>query len=447
MDLAGRTMPYSMEAEQSVLGAILIDRNCIAVASEIIRADDFYFEHNRTIFAVMQDLFNVNMPIDLVTVTDALKKNGQLEAIGGIAYLSNMAASVPTVTNVGQYAQIVSEKALLRRLIEAGENIVNMGYEASSEASFILEQSEKQIFDILQGKDSKSVVPIRELLGDSFKIMQEMVAKKGKVTGVPTGFAYLDQMTSGLQKTDLVLIAARPAMGKTSFALNIAQNAAIRNNITTAIFNLEMSKEQLTNRIICSEAYVSGTKLKEGTLDANDWMNIGEHLATLEKAPIFIDDTSTVTVAEIRAKCRRLKQQHNLGLVVIDYLQLMQSGSKSDNRQNEVADISRSLKILAKEIEVPIICLSQLSRGPESRTNKRPMLSDLRESGAIEQDADIVMFLYRDEYYNKDSQDKNIAECIVAKHRNGETGTIRLYWDGAHTKFMHCDDQRSGEEM
>ncbi|MBQ4159404.1 MAG: replicative DNA helicase [Clostridia bacterium] len=444
MDLAGRTMPYSMEAEQSVLGAILIDRNSIAVASEIVREADFYFDHNRVIFAIMQDLFNTNMPIDIVTVSDALKKSGQLEAIGGIGYLSNMAASVPTVANITQYAHIVSEKALLRRMIEAGENIVNLGYEGANDAGFVLEQAEKQIFDIMQGKDSKSVVPIRELLGDSFKMMQEMAAKKGKVTGVPTGFGYLDQMTSGLQKTDLVLIAARPAMGKTSFALNIAQNAAIRNNVTTAIFNLEMSKEQLTSRIICSEALVSGTKLKEGTLDANDWVNIGEHLARIEKAPIFIDDTSTVTVAEIRAKCRRLKQQHNLGLIVIDYLQLMQSGSKSDNRQNEVADISRSLKILAKEIEVPIICLSQLSRGPESRTNKRPMLSDLRESGAIEQDADIVMFLYRDDYYNPDSPEKNIAECIIAKHRNGEVGTIKLWWDGAHTKFMHLDDQRGG---
>ena len=443
MDLAGRTMPYSMEAEQSVLGAILIDRNCIALASEILREADFYFEHNRVIFAVMQDLFNVNMPIDLITVTDALKKNGQLEAIGGIGYLSNIAASVPTVANVTQYAQIISEKALLRRLIEAGENIVNMGYEGASDAGFILEQSEKQIFDILQGKDSKSVVPIRELLGDSFKMMQDMVAKKGKVTGVPTGFGYLDQMTSGLQKTDLVLIAARPAMGKTSFALNIAQNAAIRNNVTTAIFNLEMSKEQLTSRIICSEALVSGTKLREGTLDANDWVNIGEHLARIEKAPIFIDDTSTVTVAEIRAKCRRLKQQHNLGLIVIDYLQLMHAPKRTDNRVQEVAEISRSLKIMAKDLNVPVLCCCQLSRGPEGRTDKRPMLSDLRESGSIEQDADIVLFIYRDDYYNSEGENHNAAELIVAKNRHGETGKIDLQWMGQFTAFT-SQEKRHG---
>ena len=448
MDLAGRTVPYSVEAEQSVLGGILIDHNCMASVAERISEQDFYFEHNRVIFSVMLELFNTNKPIDIVTVSDALTGQSRLDAVGGVSYLSSVAASVPTTANITQYADIVSQKSLLRRLIDAGNAIVNMGYDATEEPEIVLEKSEKMIFDILQGKDSRSVVRIRELLGDTFKMMQEMAAKKGKVTGVPTGFGYLDQMTSGLQKSDLILIAARPAMGKTSFALNIAQNAAIKSNVATAIFNLEMSKEQLASRIICSESVVSVGKLRDGTIDANDWVSIGENMQRLEKAPIFIDDSSSVTVSEIRAKCRRLKQQHNLGLVIIDYLQLMQGTGKnrSENRQNEIAEISRSLKILAKEIQVPIVTLSQLSRGPESRTNKRPMLSDLRESGAIEQDADIVMFLYRDEYYNPDSPDKNIAECIVAKHRNGETGTIKFWWDGAHTRFLHMDKQQNDEE-
>lgn len=446
MDSVGKTMPYSVEAEQSVLGGVLIDSNSIAVVSEIVKESDFYFEHNRNIFAVMQDLFNSNQPIDIVTVSDLLTRKGLIEKIGGISYLSSIASAVPTTANITQYAEIVSQKATLRKLVDAGSTIMNLGYDAPDGVESAVVQAEKAIFDITQNNDSNGVVHIREVLGDSFRMMQEMADKKGKVSGVPTGFGYLDQMTSGLQKSDLVLIAARPAMGKTSFALNIAQNAAIRNGITTAIFNLEMSREQLANRIICGEAMVSGNKLKEGSLDADDWIRIGENLAQIEKAPLYIDDSSSVTVSQIRAKCRRLKQRHNLGLVVIDYLQLMQGDGRDENRQNVVADISRSLKILAKELNIPIITLSQLSRGPESRSDKRPMLSDLRESGAIEQDADIVIFLYRDEYYNPDSADKNIAECIIAKHRNGETGTIKLWWDGAHTRFMHLEKQYNEEE-
>ena len=446
MDSVGKTMPYSVEAEQSVLGGILIDSNSIAVVSEKVKESDFYFEHNRNIFAVMQDLFNSNQPIDIVTVSDLLTRKGLLDKIGGVSYLSSIASAVPTTANITQYAEIVSQKATLRKLVDAGSVIMNLGYDAPDGVDSAVVQAEKAIFDITQNNDSNGVVHIREVLGDSFKMMQEMADKKGKVSGVPTGFGYLDQMTSGLQKSDLVLIAARPAMGKTSFALNIAQNAAIRNGITTAIFNLEMSREQLANRIICGEAMVSGNKLKEGSLDAEDWIRIGENLAQIEKAPLYIDDSSSVTVSQIRAKCRRLKQRHNLGLVVIDYLQLMQGDGRDENRQNVVADISRSLKILAKELNIPIITLSQLSRGPESRSDKRPMLSDLRESGAIEQDADIVIFLYRDEYYNPASTEQNIAECIIAKHRNGETGTIKLWWDGAHTRFMHLEKQYNEEE-
>lgn len=448
MDLSGRTMPYSIEAEQSVLGGILIDSNCMAAVSDRIKEDDFYFDHNRAIFSVMLTLFNTNRAIDLVTVSDMLSARDSLDSVGGISYLSNIASSVPTTANITQYADIVARKALLRRLIEAGSKIADIGFEAEDDADAALEQSESIIFDILQGKDSNGVFHINELLGDTFKMMQEIASKKGKVTGVPTGFGYLDQMTSGLQKSDLILIAARPAMGKTSFALNIAQHAAIRAGITTAIFNLEMSKEQLAARILCSEAFVSASKLRDGTLGTNDWINIGENMNRIQSAPIYIDDSSTITVSEIRAKCHRLKQQHNLGLIIIDYLQLMQGTGlkKGETRQNEVADISRSLKILAKELQVPIITLSQLSRGPESRDDKRPRLSDLRESGAIEQDADIVMFLYRDEYYHPGGEDnKNMAECIIAKHRNGETGTIDLWWDGAHTRFMHMDKRHTEE--
>lgn len=447
MDEVTRTMPYSVEAEQSVLGSILIDKDCIAQVSEMIGEDDFYFDQNRAIYIAMQELFNTGRPIDIVTVTDALSQAGQLDAVGGVGYLSGVAASVPTTANVRQYAHIMADKATLRRLIQAGTAICEMGYAASDETGYILEQSEKLVYDVLQGKDTHSVVPIRDLLGDSFALMQKMAAGKGKLTGVPTGFGYLDMMTSGLQKSDLIIVAARPAMGKTSFALNIAEHAAIRANVPVAVFNLEMSREQLTGRIICSESLVGSQKLRDGTLDANDWMKIGENIARIGQAPIFIDDTSSLTVAEIRAKCRRLKQRHGLGLIVIDYLQLMQGRqSRSENRQQEVSEISRSLKILAKELDVPVVTLSQLARGPEARTNKRPMLSDLRESGAIEQDADIVMFLYRDEYYNPDTPDKNIAECIVAKHRNGETGTVKLWWDGAHTKFLHLDEQHFDEE-
>lgn len=447
MDEVTRTMPYSVEAEQSVLGSILIDKDCIALVSEIIAEDDFYFEQNRAVYIAMQELFNTGRPIDLVTVTEALSQAGQLDAVGGVGYLSGIAAAVPTTANVRQYAHIMAEKATLRRLIQAGTAICEMGYAAQDDTGHILEQSEKLIYDVLSGKDTHSVVAIRELLGESFALMQKLAANKGKLTGVPTGFGYLDMMTSGLQKSDLIIVAARPAMGKTSFALNIAEYAAIRAGVPVAVFNLEMSREQLTNRIICSESLVSMQKLRDGTLDANDWMKIGENIARIGQAPIYIDDTPSLTVAEIRAKCRRLKQRHGLGLIVIDYLQLMQGRqSRSENRQQEVSEISRSLKILAKELDVPVLTLSQLARGPESRTNKRPMLSDLRESGAIEQDADIVMFLYRDEYYNPDTPDKNIAECIVAKHRNGETGTVKLWWDGAHTKFLHLDEQHLEEE-
>ncbi len=441
MEMPSRTMPYSLEAEQSVLGSVLLDRDCIAAVSELIVEDDFYFDQNRIVYAAMQELFNTGRPVDLVTVSDMLATMGRLDVVGGVGYLSGIASSVPTTANVRQYAQIILEKSILRRLIDAGTKITEMGYAAQDDTGYILEQSEKLVYDVLAGKNAHSVVPIRELLGSSFAQMQALAENKGKLTGVPTGFGYLDALTSGLQNSDLILVAARPAMGKTSFALNIAQHAAIIHQVPVAVFNLEMSREQLTNRIICSEALVSFQRMKDGSLEAADWIKIGENIARIGQAPIYIDDSSALSVAEIRAKCRRLKQRSGLGLVVIDYLQLMTGRGRAENRQQEVSEISRSLKILAKELNVPVLTLSQLSRGPESRTNKRPMLSDLRESGAIEQDADIVMFLYRDEYYNPDTEDKNIAECIIAKHRNGETGTVKLWWDKNHTRFLHLDEK------
>lgn len=446
MDTVSKKMPYNAEAEQSVLGSILIDRDCIATVSVILSTEDFYFDHNKFIFEIMQEQFNLNQPIDVITVSEALKREDQLDAVGGISYLSTIASNVPTTANVTQYAQIVLQKSILRKLIRAGNEISQIAYAETDSAEFVLEQAERMIYDISQGKESKGVVHIKELLGESFSNIQKISENKGKTTGVPTGFTYLDSKTAGLQKSDLILIAARPAMGKTSFALNIVQNAAIRYKVPCILFSLEMSREQITNRIICSEALISGNKLKDGSLDTQDWVKIGENLASIAEAPIYIDDTPSINVSEMRAKCRRLKQQKGLGLIVIDYLQLMQSTKRTENRQQEVTEISRSLKILAKELNVPVVTLSQLSRGPESRSDKRPMLSDLRESGAIEQDADIVMFLYRDEYYNTDTDDKNIAECIIAKHRNGEVGKIKLWWEAQYTKFLNWDIQHDDEE-
>ncbi len=439
----GRIPPQSLEAEQSVLGSMLIDKEVVPVVMEILKPEDFYRPDHKEIYDVIIELFDRAQPIDLITVSERLKLHGKLELVGGLEYLTNIATEVPTTANVKHYAKIVEEKALLRKLIKASSDIVDLGYSASEEVSYILDKAEQNIFDILQKRSSQGFVPIKDVLVDTFSKLEELYNNSGNITGIPTGFADLDFKTSGLHNSDLILIAARPAMGKTAFALNLAQNAAVHSNVPVAVFSLEMSREQLVNRMLCSEAMVDSNRMKTGKLEDNDWQKVAKALGPLSEAPIFIDDTPGVSITEIRAKCRRLKLEHNLGLVIIDYLQLMQgSRSKSENRQQEISEISRSLKILAKEINVPVITLSQLSRAPEARTDHRPILSDLRESGAIEQDADIVMFLYRDDYYNPETEKKNIAELILAKHRNGSTGTVELVWLGQYTKFANLEKFR-----
>ncbi len=445
MDLGalGRIPPQSIEAEQSVIGSMLIDKEVIPVVMEILKPEDFYRPDHKEIYDVIIELFDRAQPIDLITVSERLKLHGKLELVGGLEYLTNIATDVPTTANVKHYAKIVEEKSLLRKLIRASSDIVDLGFDASEEVSFILDKAEQSIFDILQKRSSQGFVPIKDVLVDTFNKLEELYNNKGSITGISTGFNDLDFKTSGLHNSDLVLVAARPAMGKTAFALNLAQNAAVHSGVPVAVFSLEMSKEQLVNRMLCSEAMVDSNRMKTGKLEDNDWQKVAKALGPLSEAPIFIDDTPGISITEIRAKCRRLKLEHNLGLVVIDYLQLMQgSKSKSESRQQEISEISRSLKILAKEINVPVITLSQLSRAPEARTDHRPILSDLRESGAIEQDADIVMFLYRDDYYNPDTEKKNIAELIIAKHRSGSTGTIELVWLGQYTKFANLEKFR-----
>ncbi len=439
MDISaiGRIPPQNIEAEQSVIGSMLLDKDAIPNIAEILKSEDFYREDHREIYDVIMDLFDKGNAIDLITVSDTLKQRGTLESVGGLDYLTNVATSVPTTANSRHYAKIVEEKSLLRKLIRASSEIVDMGYEASDEAAVVLDRAEKSIFDILQKRSTQGFIPIKDALLDTYNRLEELYNSKSFITGVPSGFTDLDHKTAGFQGSDLVLIAARPAMGKTAFALNIAQYAAVVKKVPVAIFSLEMSKEQLVSRMLCSEAMVDSQKIRTGRLDDEDWQKLARATGPLSEAPVFIDDTPGASVMEIRAKCRRLKLEKGLGLVVIDYLQLMQGRGKTENRQQEISEISRSLKILAKEINIPVIALSQLSRAPEQRTDHRPIMSDLRESGAIEQDADIVMFLYRDDYYNEDSEKQNVAEVIVSKHRNGSTGTVELRWFGEYTKFCN----------
>ena len=439
MDISafGRIPPHNLEAEQAVIGCMLLDSDVIPTVTELIRSEDFYRDDHKEICEAILDLSEKAGPIDIITVSEQLQLRGTLDNIGGLDFLANISNAVPTTANARHYAKIVEEKSLLRKLIKAAANISSMSYEASEEAVYVLDRAEKSIFDILQKRNTQGFTHIKDVLLETFNRLEELYNSKGFITGIPTGFADLDYKTAGLQNSDLVLIAARPGMGKTAMALNIAQYAAVQIHVPVAIFNLEMSKDQLVNRMLCSEVMVDSQKMRTGKLEDNDWNKIAQALAPLSEAPIYIDDTPGITVMDIRAKCRRLKLEKNLGLVVIDYLQLMQGRGKSENRQQEVSEISRSLKILAKELQVPVVTMSQLSRGPESRADHRPMLSDLRESGAIEQDADIVMFLYRDDYYNPETEKKNIAEVIIAKHRNGSTGTIELRWFGEYTKFAN----------
>lgn len=446
-EVTERELPHSKEAELSVVGSVLSDPQSVAASAEIVKPEDFYYAANREIYRVAIDLFNENIPVDIVTVSDRLKQKDMLDGVGGIGYLSQAVVGVPTTGNVEYYAKIIREKSVLRRLITAATVISETAYNESDDIERILDRAEQEIFDVSSEKESNDIVPIQDIFMTAYQDMVENSINKGTITGVPTGFYELNNRTGGLHGGELIIIAGRPGMGKSSFAVNIAENAAIQDHVPVAIFNLEMSKTMIVNRILCSQAMVDSHKVRLGDFDSEDWQQIGSIVDKVAMAPIYIDDTASITVSEIRAKCRRLKQTKNLGLIIIDYLQLMQgSGRKSDNRQNEISEISRSLKVLAKELDIPVIALSQLSRTSETRSDKRPMLSDLRESGAIEQDADMVMFLYRDEYYNKDTEDKNMAECIIAKHRSGSTGMFKLGWQGKYTKFINIDYVAKEEE-
>ena len=439
----GKIPPSDIEAEQAVLGSMLTDKDATIAAIEVLKEDDFYREDNKLIYRAILNLYNRAEPVDIITLKSELTSMGKFDAVGGLEYLADLPEKVPTTANVERYIKIVEEKAILRNLIKTANEIISLGYDPTEEVENIMDSAEKKIFDIMQSKNQKGYSPIKDVLVDTFSQLEVLYNQKQHITGVPTGFADLDYKTAGLHGSDLILLAARPAMGKTAFALNIATNAAVREKVPVAIFSLEMSKEQLVNRVLCGEAMVDSNKVRTGKLDEQDWAKLASALGPLSESEIYIDDTPGISVMEIRAKCRKLKLEKNIGLVVIDYLQLIQGSNKrGGSREQEISEISRSLKILAKEINVPVIALSQLSRAPEQRPDHRPMLSDLRESGAIEQDADIVMFLYRDDYYNEDSDKKNIAEVILAKHRAGSTGTVELLWLGNYTKFVNIDKTR-----
>ena len=430
--------PHDEEAEQAVIGSMLTDRDAVISAIEVLKPDDFYREDNKTIYQAIMNIYSKGEPIDIITTKEELTSLGKLEAVGGLEYLALLPEKVPTTANVEKYVKIVEEKSLLRNLIKMANELIEIGYSQNEEIEGIMDNAQKKIFDIMQRKAQKGYTSIKDILVDSFSELQELYNNKQHITGVASGFIDLDNKTAGLHKSELILIAARPAMGKTAFALNIATNAAVQNSTPVVVFSLEMSKEQCANRILCAQAMVDSSKVGKGDISDEEWSKLAVASGELsESAGIFIDDTPGITVAEIRAKCSKLKMEKNIGLIVIDYLQLIQGSGKASSREQEIAEISRSLKILAKEIDVPVIALSQLSRAPEARVDHRPMLQDLRESGSIEQDADVVMFIYRDDYYNPPSEQTNIAEIIIAKNRSGPVGTTELLWMPSYTKFAN----------
>ncbi|KYD17544.1 hypothetical protein B4119_3967 [Parageobacillus caldoxylosilyticus] len=435
-----RIPPQSIEAEQAVLGAVFLDPSALTLASEILIPEDFYRAAHQKIFHAMLRVADKGEPVDLVTVTAELADTQQLEEVGGVSYLSELADSVPTAANVEYYARIVEEKSVLRRLIRTASSIAQDGYTREDEVDVLLDEAERKIMEISQRKHSGTFKNIKDVLVQTYDNIEMLHNRKGEVTGIPTGFTELDRMTSGFQRSDFIIVAARPSVGKTAFALNIAQNVATKTNENVAIFSLEMSAQQLVMRMLCAEGNINAQNLRTGKLTPEDWGKLTMAMGSLSNAGIYIDDTPSIRVSDIRAKCRRLKQESGLGMIVIDYLQLIQgSGRNRENRQQEVSEISRSLKALARELEVPVIALSQLSRSVEQRQDKRPMMSDIRESGSIEQDADIVAFLYRDDYYNKDSENKNIIEIIIAKQRNGPVGTVQLAFIKEYNKFVNLE--------
>lgn len=436
--LIKRILPHSIEAEQSVVGSMLMGREAIMAASEMLTSDDFYQHQYGVIFDAMVELFNEGKPVDLVTLQDRLKEKDLPPEITSMEFVRDLLNAVPTSANVRYYATIVSEKAVLRRLIRLSEEIANECYVNKEPVEVILEETEKRMFKLLQQRNSGDYVPIRQVVMNTLENIERASKTKGSVTGLATGFTDLDYKTSGFQPSDFILVAARPSMGKTAFVLNIAQYMAFKQNKAVAIFSLEMSREQLMNRLFSMESKVDSQSLRTGNLKDEEWSKLIESAGLIGESNLIIDDTPGISIGEMRSKCRKYKLEHGLDIIIIDYLQLMTgSGRGTDSRQQEISDISRSLKALARELNVPVVALSQLSRAVEQRTDHRPMLSDLRESGAIEQDADVVMFIYRDDYYNKDSEDKGIAEIIIAKQRNGPIGTVNLVWLPDYTKYAN----------
>ena len=430
-----RILPHRIEAEQSVIGSMLMDRDAIITATEIIHSDDFYDRRYGVMFEAMVELYTEGKPVDLVTLQDRLREKDVPPEISSLEFVRDLITAVPTSANARQYARIVYEKAVLRRLIKVNEEIADECYGGKEQL-----ETEKKIFDLLKDRSGGDFTPIRQIALNTLEKIEKASRNKSAITGIPTGFTDLDYRLSGLQPSDLILVAARPSMGQTAFVLNIAQYVALRKNYTTAIFSLEMSKEQLMNRLFAMESRVDSQALRTGNLSDSDWDKLVESVGIIDNSKLIIDDTPGITVSELRSKCRKFKLEFGLDLIIIDYLQLMSGGKRaSDNRQQEISDISRSLKALAREVGAPVIALSQLSRAVESRNDKRPMLSDLRESGAIEQDADVVMFIYRDDYYHKDTENPNIAEIIIAKQRNGPTGTVNLVWLPDYTKFVNME--------
>ncbi|MDO4317735.1 MAG: replicative DNA helicase [Lachnospiraceae bacterium] len=440
--LIKKILPHSVEAEQSVIGSMIMDREAILTASEILTADDFYEKQLGIFFSVLTELYQEGIEADLITIQEKLRLRKVPEELSSLEYLSNLVDVVPTSANVKYYANIVYEKSQLRQFIKVSEGLVNSCYLDKEDVSEIFARAEKEIFALLQAKQSSELTPISEIVVKALENIEAAASNRGSVTGISTGFYDLDYKTAGLQPSDLVLIAARPSMGKTAFVLNLAEHIAVKNRNTTAIFSLEMSKVQLVNRILAMHSRVDSQKIRTGDLDDGQWQELVTSARVIGDSQLIIDDTPGISIAELRSKCRKLKLERDLKLVIIDYLQLMTGGKKTESRQQEISEISRSLKALAREINCPVIALSQLSRAVEQRDDKRPMLSDLRESGAIEQDADVVMFIYRDEYYHKDTDQQGITEIIIGKQRNGPTGTVKLGWVSELTKFVNLQKQR-----
>ncbi|PSL45919.1 primary replicative DNA helicase [Salsuginibacillus halophilus] len=444
--LSDRNPPQHIEAEQAVLGAIFLDGTALVTASERLGPEDFYRAAHQRLYRVMLDLSEKGEPVDIVTIANELQERQWLEEAGGLTYVTELSNAVPTAANVEYYSQIVEEKSLMRRLIHTAQSIASEGYGSEEEIEDVLSNAERSILEVSQRRNTGAFIPIKDVLIETYDKIEMLQNRQDDVTGIPSGFAELDRMTAGFQRSDLIIVAARPSMGKTAFALNIAQNIAIKSEENVAIFSLEMGAAQLVQRMLCAEGNIDAQRMRTGALEEEDWEKLTMAMGSLSRAGIYIDDTPGIKVSDVRAKCRRLKQESGIGMVLIDYLQLIQ-GSGSESRQQEVSEISRSLKALARELDVPVIALSQLSRGVESRQDKRPMMSDLRESGSIEQDADIVSFLYRDDYYDQESENQNIIEIIIAKQRNGPVGNVELAFVKEYNKFVNIDHRHSEGDM